>query len=423
MFLNRRRFLQLGAGGAVGLSLQPFSKYLGPIAYAQELNPHDPHFFVLVRMIGGWDVTLGLDPWLAPERPLETDMYIEYRPEDVIQATEQLFLGPAMAPLKAHGNDLAVINGIFMAELDNGHEASLAYATNTSKDGNAPNLPVELEVSTQATHFGVLSTNAVESSTRTINSALYSDLKNIPNEINPAQILRPLFSVFPSGTPFLDSIANLIKSAELTDAFSKTLLSFGKIEEAKDPQVLAAAFLTQTASHALYDLSQNLDTHAAHPKNHLEAQKANWEEINTLFNLFKSLPFGREGKSLFDHTTFMVVSEFSRTPALNAAQGKDHNPLTNSFLLAGKGVLGGKNYGASKLVTAKESPTGRSYHIVYPMDLTTGEVLRAREPRAKILYPEHIGQTLATILNVDRARFLSIPKEVPTLNWLIEDKA
>jgi uncharacterized protein (DUF1501 family) len=46
----------------------------------------------------------------------------------------------------------------------------------------------------------------------------------------------------------------------------------------------------------------------------------------------------------------VVISEFARTPALNGARGKDHNPMTNSVLFAGHGIQKGKTVRASLLI-------------------------------------------------------------------------
>lgn len=97
-----------------------------------------------------------------------------------------------------------------------------------------------------------------------------------------------------------------------------------------------------------------------------------------------------------DYTTFMVVTEFSRTPYLNGAKGKDHNPDTNSVLIAGKGVVGGKTFGASKVIPAKKSLTGAALHIATAYDSRTG--LPAEGPHgAKFIFPENVIKTVADL--------------------------
>jgi uncharacterized protein (DUF1501 family) len=66
-----------------------------------------------------------------------------------------------------------------------------------------------------------------------------------------------------------------------------------------------------------------------------------------------------ETRSLLDFTTVMINSEMSRTMRQLAADsvdrtGTDHNPFTNTVLLAGKDVRGGLVLGASDFQTADE---------------------------------------------------------------------
>jgi uncharacterized protein (DUF1501 family) len=180
---------------------------------------------------------------------------------------------------------------------------------------------------------------------------------------------------------------------------------------------MAAAFMTEVAFYAQAEIFFNLDTHASHPGNHLKEQTKAWTKVDEIFSFFKTVPYGPG--SLFDQTTFMVVSEFSRTPALNGANGKDHNPLTNSVLLAGRGIKGGRTVGASRLVTAAQSPTGSSYHIAYPIDFATCQVQYQRTPAAQMIFPEHIAQTVATLMGVDKNLFQSVPPNTAVLSRLL----
>lgn len=55
---------------------------------------------------------------------------------------------------------------------------------------------------------------------------------------------------------------------------------------------------------------------------------------------------GEHGGSMLDETVVAVVSEMGRTPRLNAANGKDHWPVT-SALIFGAGVAGGRAVGGT----------------------------------------------------------------------------
>ncbi len=52
-------------------------------------------------------------------------------------------------------------------------------------------------------------------------------------------------------------------------------------------------------------------------------------------------------RGLLDDTLVVVMSEFGRSPRINADAGRDHWPQVQSILLAGAGISGGTIYGAS----------------------------------------------------------------------------
>lgn len=59
-----------------------------------------------------------------------------------------------------------------------------------------------------------------------------------------------------------------------------------------------------------------------------------------------------DARSLLSTTLVAVVSEFGRSPQLDAMMGRNHHPIAFSTMLAGGGVAGGQVYGAT-------DPTGR----------------------------------------------------------------
>ncbi|MGZ3722657.1 MAG: DUF1501 domain-containing protein [Bdellovibrionales bacterium] len=379
----------------------------------------DGKFFVLCRVFFGMDVTLGLDPWLAAAPPLETDMFVEYTQNDLIDINGKLKLGPAAAALKNHAGDFSVINGVFMSQVDNGHPASMTLITKTSHNQLSPCLPVEMALACPESDFGVLSNTSLDMGTKVATSSNLRDLAQIQNKFDVSTLLSALFGSDPSKTPYMTSVRKVVASRDSVQAFIKNLGSMGP--DPKDIHVTAAAFMTEMSCFAQLDFTNfQLDTHSGHPGTHLAQQTKAWNAIDELFTLFKKTEYGAKGESLFDYTTFMVVSEFSRTPALNPAKGKDHNPMTNSVLLAGRGVVGGQAVGASRLVTAQESLNKASYHIAYPINYATGEVQYTRTKESQMIFPENVGQTVATIMGVDRTVFNSIPANTLPLSRLIK---
>jgi hypothetical protein len=110
-----------------------------------------------------------------------------------------------------------------------------------------------------------------------------------------------------------------------------------------------------------------------------------------------------------------VVSEFARTPALDGARGKDHNPFTNSVLLAGRGVRGGVTVGASRLIPAALSPMQLPLHVGSPFDFAAGRPVPEGPSRlVEPLRAENLMQTMSAIFGLGpvegvASRFSVIP--------------
>lgn len=411
--LNRRDFIKLT--GAV--SLLPAASRVASAFPAARMASGDKRFFVMVRVYGGMDATLGLDAWQTPEAapPDPKDLFIEYKDADLVNAGLPIKLGPACKALEEHAGSFAVVNGVFLSQVDNGHMASLSYLSAGSTSGLAPALPVEIARASEEGDLGVLTNSALSMGNRSALSSTLNDLRDLPNKSDVSGLLEKTSADRP--TAFFEAVKRVLSSRPALQTFVSNLKSFGEGDQVLDEQVIASAFMSEVAYGAQLDIMKYpLDTHGQHPGTHLQNQALAWADIAKMFSTFKNVPYG--GKTLFDATTFMVMTEFSRTPALNSANGKDHNPLTNSVLLAGNGVRGGTVVGASRLVTGAESADGVPYHIAYPIDYASGEVQRERTPVAKMIFPENVAMTVAQMMRVDLTHFRSVPPDTRPLQNL-----
>jgi uncharacterized protein (DUF1501 family) len=101
--------------------------------------------------------------------------------------------------------------------------------------------------------------------------------------------------------------------------------------------------------------------------------------VTQLADKLAAKPGARQGSTMLDETVVLVMSEFSRTPKLNAQLGKDHWPVTSALVFGG-GVAGGRAYGGT-------SPTLEAQRIDYatgaPSD--SGHNLEAKNFAAGIL--------------------------------------
>ena len=90
--------------------------------------------------------------------------------------------------------------------------------------------------------------------------------------------------------------------------------------------------------------------------------------LTRLLDGLAARPGRQAGTTMLDDTVVVCFSEFSRTPKLNAALGKDHWPVTSAMVM-GAGVQGGRAYGATTagveamaidFATGAASETGRT---------------------------------------------------------------
>ncbi len=382
-----------------------------------QANPQEPHFFVLLRASGGMDATLGLDPLVMPADATQSDIFIEYRPEDIV-AAEGLKFGPAAKSLAKYANQSAVVNGIMMKR-DAGHETGLQYMSTGRGDGSVAILPVELAVTYGSGPYGVIFNRFIYAANRIIPSCSHEDILNEAKTVPLADLLKPLEPKKDQVSHLANALRGIINSKAITNKLIKAIADVKK-EHADAPthvQAILAAFISGASQQAVLDIDdQNLDTHSDHVKVHLEAQTAVWQQVSDIFSRFEKTKF--HNGNLMDYTTFLVITEFSRTPFLNGAKGKDHNTDTNSVLIAGKGVKGGQTVGASKVIPAKKSVTGTGLHIATAYDPKTG--LPATGPNgATFIYPENVIRTVAEIFG-NPPGFSSVASNVSVIKGILK---
>jgi uncharacterized protein (DUF1501 family) len=422
---TRRSFIK--TLGATSLAMQAPLFGFRSLAHASQQNPDQ--FFVFIRVPFGWDVTLSLDPQIHKNGSTQEDMFIEYS-ADKILSHKNLRLGPALAPLKSHFNDIATVNGILMNTTDNGHDASLNYISTGDGSGKAASLPLEVAHASTAGPLGVVFTGSLTRANRSVISTSTASVLNIKN-VASLQAFQGFLGNVGRASDLSDAMSTLMNNKPVTDALTNYLISNdGQIqnassEEARAAQIIAGCFLAGASQSAQIDFTLfGLDSHSDHEKNHLEAQTSAWTNVAEIFSIFKNLQYKNTGKSLFDMTTFAVVSEFSRTPALNASKGKDHNPLTNSVLLAGKNIVGGETVGASRLISRQQSKTNQSKHVSLPIDYTTGDVATTRKQadlaNFNYITPDRVVGTIASAIGVDVNRFKSVDMTLPILPKVIK---
>ncbi|MBI4474497.1 MAG: DUF1501 domain-containing protein [Acidobacteria bacterium] len=97
----------------------------------------------------------------------------------------------------------------------------------------------------------------------------------------------------------------------------------------------------------------------------------------SLVNDLSSLPGSAAGKTMFDETLMVCTSEFGRTPAMNAVEGRDHYRQCYTALFAGAGVKGGRAIGRTNHDASECIETGWNHKEQPFMDNTAATIYSA----------------------------------------------
>ncbi len=392
MKISRRHFIQSStiAGLYYALPLQAQTN-LGVVDQDQ--------FLVQILVPGGMDVSLSLDPYIHSKYNTDqNDIFIEYRPDQILGSSSLKF-GPACETLLPFINECVVINGIVMKR-DVGHESLLNYIAAGSFD--SAHLALESGHHLGKTNLGVLSAGQTQMGGRKVTVTPIQNLKELDRSISDLSYLDPSNSNMFG--PHLNQIENLLdfnKNLTLLNESIKKARSDLQTDNVEIP-IIIGSFLEGFSKSVILNLESveldlELDTHSNHEATHLEAQTNAWNYIADIFQSFKQTEY-KQG-SLFDRTTFVVMSEFSRTPFLNGARGKDHNVFTNSVLIAGGKVKGNKSIGESKVIARGQNPTGQAIHIGKAFDFDLGQSVNDQGQNVGLIFPENVGKSFQTLFS------------------------
>jgi hypothetical protein len=123
------------------------------------------------------------------------------------------------------------------------------------------------------------------------------------------------------------------------------------------------------------------DTHADNFNQHRKTLLPNMDRG------FSALLEDLDQRGLLDETLVVCLSEFGRTPKINAKAGRDHWAACNTVVLAGAGIGGGQVYGKSDRQAA--------YPVEHPVS------------------PENLASTIYHLLGVNPNTMLRTPKGQP----------
>ena len=356
----------------------------GPKSKANAQTAADPHFFLYVNLFPGADPSYMFDA-----RPLSFTAankmanYTGKEPEAWTGSNGQkTFASVVTAPMRALKDDFSIINGVMMSTFD-GHDQNQAFVFTGSPFGGEsfmPHLnrrnPLPLDTLLMSSLFGVHITNGGASlstnpfAIASLSQIFQGNATSVIQDPTDGLIASRLEAAGAGAGSFSSGAKQMGKgfasSGELAGKLKATNIqnptvdpSTGMIVQPAVPiklQVVGEFFKRGITRSLVIGIDGDYDTHDPQRASQSPATFASTiDQLAALINYLKATPYDdASGKSLFDVTTVMVGSEFGRTmrqldaPAIDKT-GTDHNTLSNSFLLAGKGVKGGQVIGASDL--------------------------------------------------------------------------
>ncbi|MGE3975233.1 MAG: DUF1501 domain-containing protein [Bdellovibrionales bacterium] len=402
--LQRRDFLKLVLAGGSQL-LFPISGF----SYANAATS-EPHFFIQMILLGGLDIN-----YLFDARPLSMTQanliqnYLNEEPTPWQGSNGVSTLASSLTqPLKTFQNDFTLLNGVFMAPSFDGHEQNLNYLLTGNPFGGDGFIPHLNQNSQSRPIDGIQAGRLYSSPTNSANIVPmdYASLVGVVAKLQSGQIInqqQPIWrhiterflnsSEGTNGGRFTQSSQLLGRSLGISADLEKTLKQLKLNEETnKDPHsffhLAGALFKSHVSRSAIYipEFKIQMDCHdAPSAKKHPALVKEVVSQIISMIQYLKSTPYDAT-RSLYDVTTFMVTSEFARTLRQpNTAidnTGTDHNNLTNTVLMGGKGIRTGQVIGASDFQTKDweiskahlQLDSSKLKIMAQPFDFTTSKV-------------------------------------------------
>lgn len=407
--MNRRNFLN-----SMGLlAMQPLMSSLGvsllsKVAQAQT-SSRDARNLVIIRLHGAFDALQGLNPWLQ-EAPSKTDLSLAYDPQfngefgdykSVLRNVKgtQINLGPSAHALAPFADKMAIVNGIWMGPSDLGHPFAIQYMTSGRAQEQAPSIAASLGGSRKNEDQFVIINGPIECGEnelkilQTVN--LVSGLP-LPSKQGPSGFVGAYqrrgshlnsHHAFTSNRERLENfnsiITSLRQSPKQVGAEGGLVPRLQTFADSEMDDVVAVASLSSGLSTVVQlDYSQNdggnPDNHFGYNEIHPVAQRNRWDRLARFLGRL-------EKYRLMEKTLVLVLTEFTRTPALNSNGGKDHNYFDNSALLIGAGIKGGQVLGAHRLF-GKDSSRSESQLSGEFVDFGggTGEVYRTSIPLSEV---------------------------------------
>ena len=366
MVVSRRDFLAT-SGGAM---LVPLSLRAAPA------EAGEPHFFIHLSYFGGADNTCMFDarPADFKSRGKKAD-YIG-RPPAVWtdDAGGRTLVADPFIRLGEHRDAFSILNGVRMAGGFDGHPQNQAMIQTGSAFGgtlfpvrlnDAGGLPLAFILDGRLRGLEANSMEwgaALDPAAAAGLGSAFREGGIAPPDSGLFRFLRERYGRWSrAGGSFASGAGLLQRSLEQGPELAERIAGLEEEPAGATGELMAGLvsagqyFRNGLCRSVILTRNYPLDTHdTARAQQQPETFAAIAGEIDTLFRYLKTTAFdGAAGLSLLDVTTVLISTEFSRTYYQNGKSldvtGTNHNPLTNSVVIGGKGIRPGRIIGASDL--------------------------------------------------------------------------
>lgn len=439
------------AGVAALSGSQAFALPRMPLASG---SPNDPHFFLHINLPNGVDAS-----YLFDARPLamtDAGLIANYHGKEPLlyngingQSTLRTTITD---PLMKHKDRFSIINGVVMSPTLDGHDQLMNMLLTGNPFGGETFLPWTSQqpmpmdyVSSAFMYTSITNSGASMVLSPDKTRMLAKKIARIGGNTRMNQFIQGRSHEVGTKKSSLAASARRLETSSLAlGDFSHKMASMNIPEndasesDSDDVKFLKkvhadTAMLTEFMRVGLTNacvlvINDSIDSHDAQSARSLPKIFANYcAAIAATFDYLASVP-SPSGRSMLDDTTFLIGSEFSRTmrqPGVDIKKtGTDHNPLTNTLIVGGKGVRGGMVVGQSDFATANEvlSPAHltadpqRLKIMGRPFDVESGQVITA--PLASFDVKQYIGasnvtNTIQDILGIPTKRRFIYGQSMP----------
>ena len=400
--MNRRSFIQsiVGGSAAAALGTPLFRAFAGPEVSSDE-------YFIFIHAQGAWDITVGLDPrnqragliepgstatidinplkkWVSLSTPLDgINASSGYSFELVRPPSGPLVFGPGIGDLIRHYDRLTVVNGIAMNTVS--HQDGTAFSATGRHLAGTKTAGPSIDTM-MANSFGLgqlLPAVSINYPSSFVGQGL--DRRAVPLTISGVGTLAASLrrSALYESAAARDGVTALL-SREAQDLASMSAnpdvmngmyLQYEGLRRMNGENLInlftdsylrgkytSFAYSTMSASvnaaFTLESLARNatrcvsfaygsFDTHFTNYRNQPLLQQNLFDMIAIMLDYLDVMPHPtKPADKLSEHTHILVVSDFCRTPNINAALGRDHYP-NNSSLIISPRFRGNMSFGQS----------------------------------------------------------------------------